>query len=314
MSETTLTQTADRYRHELHVHCYRMLGSFEDAEDAVQETFLRAWRKAADLEQVQNVRAWFYNAATNVCPDTIKAKQRRLQSLESFRDVPWLEPYPDPLLERATDADDPDQAAVSRETIALTFLAVMQLLPPTQRAALVLRDVLSWSVPEVAELLEASPASVNSLLQRARTTARTHLPADRRDDWAAPEVTKAEHAVLDRYIAAHESGDLAATLELIADDIRITMPPAPYVYEGRAGVEELVARADGFGEWRLLPVRADRQPAAACYVRRPGQDVFSAFKVDVLNVVDGRIAEITTFGVKHFPAFGLPPELPETGR
>ena len=311
--------TADRHRRELHVHCYRMLGSFEDAEDAVQETFLRAWRNTATLDHVDNVRAWLYRTATNICLDTIKAKKRRLRSVESFRDVPWLEPYPDLMLEPTADVEHPDHAAVSRETIALTFLAVIQLLPPGQRAALVLRDVLGWPVPEVAELLETSQASVNSLLQRARTTMRTHLPADRREDWASPETTSTERTVLVRYVAAYESADLAATLDLIADDIRITMPPAPYLYEGRAGVEELVARAAGFGEWRLLPVHANRQPAAACYVRRPGESVFTAFKIDVLDVVGGRIAEITTFGVKHFPAFELPPELsgsglPESGR
>ena len=308
---TTVAQAADRHRHELHVHCYRMLGSFDDAEDAVQETFLRAWRHVAALEQVDNVRAWLYKTATNVCLDIIKAKKRRLQSVESFRDVPWLEPYPDLMLDRADDAEQPDHAAVGRETIALTFLAVIQLLPPGQRAALVLRDVLGWPVPEVVELLETSQASVNSLLQRARTTMRAHLPTDRREDWTSREITGTERTVLDRYIAAHDSGDLTATLDLIADDIRITMPPAPYLYRGRAGVEELVARAEAFGEWRLLPLRANRQPAAACYVRQPGESVFTAFKVDVLDVVDGRIVAITTFGVKHFPAFDLPPELPE---
>ena len=295
------------YRRELQVHCYRMLGSFEDAEDAVQETFLRVWRHADGLESVGNVRAWLYKIATNVCLDVIKATKRRPSAVESFRDVPWLEPYPDLLLDRVADAEQPDHAAVGRETIALAFLAVMQLLPPGQRAALVLRDVLGWPALEVAEVLEVSRAAVNSLLQRGRATVRTQLPTGSREDWTSPEITGTERAVLARYVAAHESGDLAATLELIADDIRITMPPAPYLYQGRAGVEKLVARAAAFGQWRLVPVGANRQPAAACYVRLPGEDVFSAFKVDVLDVVDGRIAAITTFGVKHFPAFDLPP-------
>jgi len=299
-----------RHRHELQVHCYRMLGSFDDAEDAVQETFLRAWRKGGELDGVDNVRAWLYKVATNVCLDTIKAKKRRLTSLESFRDVPWLEPYPDVLLDRAPDAEQPDHAAVSRETIALTFLAVIQLLPPSQRAALVLRDVLAWPTSDIAVLLETSPAAVNSLLQRGRATLRTHLPVDRRDEWHVSDVTDTERTVLDRYIAAHESGDMTTVLDLIADDIRITMPPAPYLYVGRAGMAELVARADDFGAWRLVPVGANRQPAAACYLRRPAESVFTAFKVDVLDVVAGRIAAVTTFGVKHFPAFGLSPELP----
>lgn len=309
-----LATAVERHRRELHVHCYRMLGSFDDAEDAAQETFLRAWRHARALEQVVNVRAWLYKTATNVCLDMIKAKQRRLPSLESFRDLPWLEPYPDVMLDQATDAEHPDQAAIGRETIALTFLAVMQLLPPSQRAALVLRDVLGWPISEVAELLETSPASVNSMLQRARGTVRTHLPAARRDNWSTPSVSRSERDVLEAYITAHESGDLAATLNLIADDIRITMPPAPYLYQGRTDVEQLIARAAGFGDWRLVPVRANRQPAAACYHRGPNDAAFTAFKIDVLHVLSGRIVEITTFGVKHFPAFGLPPELPEPYR
>jgi RNA polymerase sigma-70 factor (ECF subfamily) len=288
-----------------------MLGSFEEAEDAVQDTYLRAWRRRDGLERVEHLRAWLYKVATNACLDAIKARGRRVPSLASFPDVPWLEPYPDRLLEQAGPVtDEPDAATIGRETIALTFLAVIQLLPPAQRAALVLRDVLDWPVREVAELLELSPAAVNSALQRARGTLRAHLPAERREEWSAPEVSAAELAVLEGYMAAHESGDLEATLGLITDDIRITMPPAPYLYEGRDGVRELVARASGFGEWRLLPVRANRQPAAACYVRRAGDGSFTAYKLDVLRVEGGKVAEITTFGVRHFPAFELPAVLP----
>jgi RNA polymerase sigma-70 factor (TIGR02960 family) len=310
LTEAQFAGRTDRYRHELHVHCYRMLGSFDEAEDLVQDTLLRAWRRRDDLERVDNPRAWLYKIATNACLDAIKARQRRVPSLASFKDVPWLEPYPDRLLDQAAPvAEEPDAAMIGRETIELTFLAVIQLLPPAQRAALVLRDVLDWPVPDVAELLELSPAAVNSALQRARATLRKHLPTERREDWDAPALSAAEHAVLAGYVAAHESGDLKATLALITDDIRITMPPAPYLYEGRDGVQELVARAAAFGEWRLLPVRANRQPAAACYIRRPGETGFTAFKLDVLRVVDGKVAEITTFGVKHFPAFDLPAAL-----
>jgi RNA polymerase sigma-70 factor (ECF subfamily) len=311
IDEVAFAQATDPHRRELHVHLYRMLGSFEEAEDLLQETLLRAWRRRDDLQQADNPRAWLYKVATNAALDAIKARRRRVPSLASFKDVPWLEPYPDRLLEQiAPTTEEPDAALIGRETIELTFLAVIQLLPPAQRAALVLRDVLDWPVPDVAETLELSTAAVNSALQRARATLREHLPADRREDWTAPDVSAAEHAALAGYVAAHESGDLAATLHLITDDIRITMPPAPHLYEGRAGIAELVARADGFGEWRLVPVRANRQPAAGCYVRRRGETAFTAFKVDVLRVVDGRIAEITTFGVKHFPAFDLPPVLP----
>ncbi len=309
--DAAFARVTEPHRHELHVHCYRMLGSFDEAEDLVQDTLMRAWRRRDDLRAVENPRAWLYKVATNACLDAIKARQRRVPSLASFKDVPWLEPYPDPLLEQAAPpSEEPDAATIARETIELTFLAVMQLLPPAQRAALVLREVLDWPVPDIAETLELSTAAVNSALQRARATLREHLPAGRRDDWDSPEVSAEEDATLGRYVAAHESGDMAATLALITDDIRITMPPAPLLFEGRAGVEELVARADGFGDWRLLPVRANHQPAAACYVRRPGAPAFTAFKLDVLRVRDGAIAEITTFGVKHLRRFGLPEVLP----
>jgi RNA polymerase sigma-70 factor (TIGR02960 family) len=312
-SSVSLDEATRAYRRELHVHCYRMLGSFEEAEDLVQETYLRAWRGNPDLAHLDNPRAWLYKVATNLCLDTIKAKRRRVAALGSFRDLPWLEPYPDRLLDqadRASAGGGPDTVVIARETIELTFIAVIQLLPPSQRAALVLRDVLSWSVPEVAETLDLTATAVNSLLQRARATLRRHLPTQERETWTTSQTTSSEKAVLDRYVAAYEIGDLATTLDLIADDIRITMPPAPYLFEGRADVQTLVARARDTGSWRLIPVSANRQPAAACYLRVPGGTTFTAFKIDVLSIVAGKVAAITTFGVKHFEAFGLPPELP----
>ena len=309
LTETEFAERTDRHRHELRVHCYRMLASFEEAEDLVQETLLRAWRRRRDLEREEHLRAWLYKIATNACLDAIKARNRRVASVESFRDVPWLEPFPDRLLEpEAPAAQEPDSAIIGRETIALTFLAVIQLFPPRQRAVLILREVLDWPAAEVAELLEIGVAAVNSALQRARATLREHLPADDREAWTG-DATEAERYVLDRYMAAHESGDPEATLALIRDDIRITMPPAPYLFEGRDAVLELLERARGTGEWRLVPTRANRQPAAACYLRAPGDTAFRAFKIDVLRIVDGAIAEATTFGAKHFPAFGLAPIL-----
>jgi len=312
-SQLSLDEATRAYRRELHVHCYRMLGSLEEAEDLVQETYLRAWRANPDMPHLDNPRAWLYKVATNLCLDTIKAKRRRAAAFGSFRDLPWLEPYPDRLLDQAEatiTGDGPDTVVIARETIELTFIAVIQLLPPSQRAALVLRDVLSWSVPDVAETLDLTATAVNSLLQRARATMRHHLPAQERDTWATPKTTSSERAMLDRYVVAHEIGDLAATLDLIADDIRITMPPAPYLFEGRADVQTLVARAQDTGSWRVLPVAANRQPAAACYLRFPGGTTFSAFKIDVLRITAGKVVEITTFGVKNFQAFGLPSELP----
>jgi RNA polymerase sigma-70 factor (TIGR02960 family) len=314
LTQRQFAERTERHRHELRVHCYRMLASFEDAEDLVQETLLRAWRRRDDLDREEHFRAWLYKIATNACLDTIKNRKRRVPSLHSFRDLPWLEPYPDRLLDvAAPDTDQPDVALIGRETIELTFLAVIQVLTPRQRAVLILREVLKMPAAEVAELLEISVPAVNSALQRARATLREHLPTGHREHWPSTAVTEAEQEILARYIAAQESGDAEATLELIRDDIRVTMPPAPLLFEGRAAVLGLARRAATSGEWRLLPTRANRQPAAACYLRDSAETEFRAFKIDVLRVVDGAIAEATTFGVKHFPAFGLPAVLPSSG-
>jgi RNA polymerase sigma-70 factor (TIGR02960 family) len=312
-TETEFSALAERHRRELHVHCYRMLGSFEEAEDLVQETLMRAWRRREDLERDEWFRAWLYKIATNACLDTIRAKERRVPSLGSFRDVPWLQPYPDRLLEELAPPDEePAAAAVARETIELTFLAVIQLLPPRQRAALILRDVLDWPASDVAELLEIGVAAVNSALQRARETLRRHLPAGRREDWTAPEVSESERELLDAFIDTHERGDVDAALALIADDVRVTMPPFPLLYEGREAVGALMRNAlvdEPMGEWRLIPTRANHQPAAASYLLRPGETTWVAFKLDVLRVEDGRIAEITTFDHRLFPEFDLPATL-----
>ena len=313
-TEAAFAARAERHRRDLHVHCYRMVGSFEEAEDLVQETLLRAWRGRDSLERNEWFRAWLYRIATNACLDAIKRDGRRVASLGSFRDVPWLQPYPDRLLDEAAPShEQPDAAVVERETIELTFLAVIQLLPPRQRAALVLSDVLGWSAREVGEVLDIGVAAVNSALQRARATLREHLPAGRREEWAASaSVSETERELLDGFIASHEAGDADAALELIADDIRITMPPHPYLYEGRDAIAPLLAAALGpaaVGEWRLRPTRANRLPAAASWLRRPGDSEFRAFKLDVLRVRGDRIAEITTFDATLFDAFGLPETL-----
>ena len=311
-TDVEFSERAERHRRELHVHCYRMLGSFDEAEDVVQEVMLQAWRRRGDLEQPEHLRAWLYKIATNRCIDHLRASRRRVPSLSSMRDVPWLEPYPDRLLAEAAPAEEePHAAVVAQETITLAFLAVLQLLPPRQRATLVLRDVLDWPAAEVAELLELSVPAVNSALQRARATLRTALPVDQREHWSVDRRAAVDEDVLARYIAAYEAADVDTTLALLADDIRITMPPAPYLFEGREAVLGLAYRARATGEWRLVPTRANRQPAAACYLRSPGDDEFRAFKIDVLDLADdGTIRAITTFGVKHFGTFDLPAVLP----
>ncbi|WP_241004418.1 RNA polymerase subunit sigma-70 [Conexibacter sp. SYSU D00693] len=315
-SEAEFEVAARRHRRELHVHCYRMVGNFEEAEDLVQETFARAWNRRDTLERREWLRAWLYRIATNACLDAIKRDGRRVPSLASFGDVPWLQPYPDQLLEEVAPADEePDAALVARETIELAFLAAIQLLPARQRAVLVLREVLDWPARDVAEHLDMGVAAVNSALQRARATLREHLPHDRREDWTARETTETEARLLAGYIATHESGDSAAALAMVTEDIRITMPPHPMAFQGIDALRPLLARAheSGMGEWRLLPTRANRHPAAACYLRAPGDDRFRAFKLDVLRVRGDKIAEFTTFSGRLIPAFGLPEVLPEQG-
>jgi RNA polymerase sigma-70 factor (ECF subfamily) len=307
--EPAFAGLAARHRRELHVHCYRMLASFDEAEDAVQETLLRAWRGRESVGGDVLFRAWLYRIATNVCLDVIRSRSRRLSQVQSFAEVPWLQPYPDQLLDEIASGDEgPDTVAIGRETIELAFLAALQILPPRQRAALIARDVLGWSAAETAAILETSVAATNSALQRARTSLQDHLP-ERRSDWTAREPSAEERKLLDQFIEAHERCDPAAAIAIAAQDLRITMPPYPTRFEGIDTIGPLLIRALGEGEWRLLPTVANRLPTAASYLRRAGDSEFRPFKFDVLRIVDGRIAEITTFGPELFPMFGLPPSL-----
>jgi RNA polymerase sigma-70 factor (TIGR02960 family) len=310
--ESAFAALTERHRRELHVHCYRMLASFEEAEDAVQETFLRAWRGRDGFDGSSLFRAWLYRIATNVCLDMRRRSARQAPAMRSFADVPWLQPYPDQLLDEVAPSDkEPDAVAVERETIELAFLAAMQVLPPRQRAALVARDVLGWPASETASLLDTSVAAANSALQRARATIKEHLPA-RRAEWTAGDPSAEERALLERFIDAHERCDAAAAVAIAAEDIRITMPPHPFLYDGRETIRPLLEQAFGeqrLGDWRLVPTRANRMPTAASYLRRPGDSEFRAFKLDVLRIEGGAIAEITTFGSGLFPAFGLPATL-----
>ncbi|HKU10630.1 MAG TPA: RNA polymerase subunit sigma-70 [Sinomonas sp.] len=310
--ESAFAALTERHRRELHVHCYRMLASFEDAEDAVQETFLRAWRGRDTFDRSSLFRAWLYRIATNVCLDTLRRSSRRVTKMHSFAEVPWLQPYPDRLLDDVAPRDDePDAVAIERETIELLFIAALQVLPSRQRAALIARDVLGWSASETASLMETSIAAANSALQRARATMHEHLPA-RREEWSAGEPSPDERALLARFIDAHERRDAATAVAIAAQDIRITMPPYLLCYDGLAAFVPLLERAfgeDRDGDWRLVPTRANRMPTAASYLRRPGDSEFRAFKFDVLRIDKGVIAEITTFGAAMFPVFGLPPTL-----
>jgi RNA polymerase sigma-70 factor (ECF subfamily) len=309
--EPAFAALAERHRRELHVHCYRMLASFDDAEDAVQETFLNAWRGLEGFDGGSQFRAWLYRIATNVCLDMLRRKgsARRATGMSSFAEVPWLQPYPDVLLDQAAPSDQqPEAVAIERETISLAFLAALQVLPPRQRAALIARDVLGWPAAQTASALGTSVAAANSALQRARTTMQSHLPPSRAE-WSAREPSVAERELLEQFIDAHERLDAEATIALAAQDLRVTMPPFPVCLDGAESIRPLMADAAAMGEWRVLPTAANRMPAAAGYLRRPGDSEFRAFKLDVMRIANGVIAEITVFNADPFPGLGLPPVL-----
>jgi len=304
MDQSAFASLTERHRRELHVHCYRMLASFDEAEDAVQETFLKAWRGLSGFDGGPQFRAWLYRIATNVCLDMLRSSSRRT-SATSHAEVPWLQPYPDLLLDQAAPSDEqPEAVAISRETISLAFLAALQVLPPRQRAALIARDVLGWPASETASALGTSVAAANSALQRARATMQSHLP-DTRAEWSPRQPSAEERKLVEQFIAAHERLDAEAAIAIAARDIKVTMPPLPYCYLGTESIRPLMAEAAAMGQWRLVPAGANRMPAAASYLRRPGDSMFRAFKLDVMRVEGAVIAEITTFPADHFAAFGL---------
>lgn len=228
----------EQYRHELRVHCYRLLGSYDEAEDMVQETYLRAWRGRDTFEGRSSLRAWLYRIATNVCIDDVRRPRRVLPyqlepasfpatALPARDDLPWLQPYPDVLLDRA---EEPDAQLVRRETIELAFLVAIQHLRPRQRAVLIFRDVLGWSAKDTAAVLDLTVAAVNSALQRARPVLREQLPPHRLE-WCATPSTAEEQALLRKYVDAWEAGDPDALTALMHEDVRITMPPYPFWFE-----------------------------------------------------------------------------------
>jgi RNA polymerase sigma-70 factor, ECF subfamily len=317
--ESAFAALVEPHRRELRVHCYRMLGSFDESEDLVQDTFLRAWKAIGGFAGRSTVRAWLYRIATNACLDALDSRARRVlphqvKKSSAGNEIAWLQPFPDRLWEPAGPSEaEPERVAVSRETIELAFLVAIQQLPPRQRAALILRDVLGFTASQTANVLEGSVASVNSALQRARATLRQHLP-ERRLDWAPPaDATERERAVLRRYMDAVEQADLAAVAELLAADVRATMPPYLEWYADRDGVLAALAASwdpaspDFVGRFHMVPTRANGRPAAAAYVRLHDDEEYRAFAISVLRVDGGRIAEMTAFHDTHlFRAFGLP--------
>lgn len=309
MDEAAFAELTERHRRELHVHCYRMLGSFQDAEDAVQETFLRAWRRRESFEGRSTVRAWLYRIATNACLDLL-AKRRPEPATGG--EVLWLEPYPDRLLDelRADDADQPEAAAVARETIELAYVVAVQHLAPRPRAALILRDVVGWPAKDVADLLGDSVNSVNSALQRARAGMREHLPADRQE-WTGSDDDVDNRELVRRFTEASVAADVDTIASMLRDDVRFAMPPTQGLVVGRDAVladwvEGGYPEMTGF---RPVATSVNRQPAVAYYIWEERAGAYVPLTIDVLRISGGQVTEVTIFDREQFPRLGLPERL-----
>ncbi|ANN18832.1 RNA polymerase subunit sigma-70 [Amycolatopsis orientalis] len=305
----------ERHRRELQVHCYRMLANYEDAQDLTQETFLRAWNKRESFRGNASLRTWLYRIATNACLDFLDKRNDRtpvpIELPGSGSEVLYLQPYPDRML-----PEDPQESVVARETIELAFIVAVQHLPPRQRAVFILRDVLGWPAPKVAGALELTVASVTSALQRARVTMREQLPG-RRLDWRGPathELSKDERGVVKSYIDAHERNDLDGLISLLREDLRFAMLPesGTSTTTAKDAVDGWVSGGlfqHGHDDWRGIATTVNRMPAAALYLRTPGDPEHRLFAVAALRIVDGKIAELTGFDATGKPWLGLPPAL-----
>ena len=315
-------ELVDPHRHELQAHCYRILGSVQDAEDVVQETLLAAWRGLEGFEGRSSVRAWLYRIATNRCLNTLRDSGRRPPpDRPSGRPEPtrwgepvWLEPYPDVLLEGIADrSPGPEARYESRETIELAFIAALQHLPPRQRAVLVLRDVLDFRTAEVAEMLETTANSVKGALKRARATVEEHLPAAGRPRPPAPRSPQ-ERRLVQRFTDTFQAGDIDGLVGLLTDDAWLTMPPVTHEYQGPVAIASFLrywAAARGARRFRLVPTRANTQPAFGLYFSDEHSAVAHAAGLIVLTLHGDRIAAVTFFqDTSVLPRFGLPRTLP----
>ena len=314
-------QLVEPYRRELEVHCYRILGSAQDAEDAVQETLLAAWRGLGGFEQRSSLRTWLYRIATTRSLNALRSASRRPAMEWSNRDVdppeptrlgevPWLEPYPDLLLaELPDDAPGPQARYEAREAISLAFVAALQVLPPRQRAALILRDVLGFANDETAEILQASGQSVASAVKRARATLARELPPR---EAPPPPQSAAEQRLVARLTEAFEAADVDGIVALLTEDAWLTMPPVPLEYQGRELAGRFFTLVFRPGRrYRLVATRANGQPAFGVYVGDPHTAVLHAGGLIVLTLAGDQISMITRFDNSVIPRFGLPRSLPE---
>jgi RNA polymerase sigma-70 factor, ECF subfamily len=319
--EGDFPQVTDPYRRELLAHCYRMTGSVHDAEDLVQETYLRAWRAYHGFEGRSSVRTWLYRIATNVCLTALEGRNRRPlpvglgapssdagAPLEEKGEIPWLEPVPDALLTGDDSTADPSAVVADRDTIRLAFVAALQHLPARQRAVLILRDVLRWKAAEVAEAMETTTASVNSALQRAHATLeKANLSED-----TVTEPTTEQAAMLDRYVEAFWNKDIEAIVSMLTKDAIWEMPPYAGWYQGAENIGRLIDTQcpGGQHEMRMLATRANGQPAFGLYMR--GEDgTFTPFHLQVLTIGTNGVEHVGAFFEESlFTTFGLPASLP----
>ena len=320
--EAAFADLAAAYRRELHVHCYRMLGSFDDAEDAVQETLLAAWRGLASFQGRASARTWLYKVATNTCLNLMRTASRRPQMADQLpasspaptgsSEVTWLQPYPDLLLDELPDPKAAPQARIERaEAVSLAFVTALQLLSPRARAVLVLRDVLGFSAAEVAQTLDSTPQAVAMTLSRARAALREHAPPR---TTTGPTAGTAGEARLVRLLTqALTAHDVDAVVRLLAEDVRIAMPPLPAVWQGRDRAAAFLAEV----AFRLVPrarfvqTRANGQPALAVYMHDPADGLWRAGGLLVVTLNGEQITGLTRFETTTMRPFGLPSILPD---
>jgi RNA polymerase sigma-70 factor (TIGR02960 family) len=316
--EEAFRELVEPYRGELQLHCYRILGSVQDAEDLLQETLLAAWRGLERFAGRSSLRAWLYRIATNRCLNALRHKGRRPREVPAIAEPPrptrrseplWLEPYPDAFLDTVADrSPGPEARYQFKEAVGLAFVSGLQHLPPRQRVVLVLRDVLGFRGAEVADMLETSEAGVKGALQRARATLETRLQARDRERAPLPRSARARERV-SRFADAVESGDVDGVVSLLTDDAWLTMPPQPFEYQGHAAIAGFLHdRAALRGvPLRLRPTRANGQPAFGCYLPDADAAIARPYGLMVLTLEGDRISAITWFGDSRvFPHFGLP--------
>jgi len=319
-------ELTEPHRRELQVHCYRMLGSFADAEDALQDTLLAAWQGLTGFEGRASIRTWLYRIATNRCLNAHRSAARR-QAKEWDRpsapppeptrlgEVVWLEPYPDSAFDGAIDGGPGPEARYEQaESISLAFVTALQLLPPRQLAVLILRDVLGFHANEVADMLDSTLASVNSALKRARTSLQRQPPAAGAGEQPPAAGSPSEDAIVAKFVSAYESADLDALVALLTDDVFMSMPPIPFEYQGRDVVAGFLAGVFGGGRrFDLVPTRANGQPAFGSYLRAPAGTARAGGLI-VLGLAGDQICAMTRFEPAVLPWFGLPLQRSAYGR